>query len=260
MKAAAVADARSLSNAHAEELRLLRAALKRAEEAAAAQEQASEAALANAAQLVRDAQARITETEAKARSSRAECVRLQGALEAAHESYEAVVAGTAEERQRLADGHAAEVATIRATHGAEMKAAHAGRIAAEQAIGDVRRRASEREVLLRKQVEAWETQIADKLGDLGGVCSEIANAHIGTGPAIPDESPSTNDSALPGSTAGVPPTNDSAAGVGRTLLVHLAQAQRVRACFEEAVRRIQQHWHARLSQMGETLAARCVTR
>ena len=47
MQAAAVADARSLSNAHAEELRLIRETLKKAEEAAAVQKQARTACHAN---------------------------------------------------------------------------------------------------------------------------------------------------------------------------------------------------------------------
>ena len=71
--------------------------------------QASETALANAAHLVRDAQARLTDAEANVRASRAEAARLQGAIEAARDAYRTTVAGATAERQRLVDGHATEV-------------------------------------------------------------------------------------------------------------------------------------------------------
>ena len=110
------------------------------------------------------------------------------------------------------------------------------------------------------QVEVWETQIAAKLGDLGGACNVVFNTNTGL-PSL--------DQVSAGSGIAIrvrcatepekPPTNEASGGTmdaGRNLLAHLAQAQRVRACFEEAVHRIQKHWHARLSQMGETVAAR----
>ena len=98
--------------------------------------QASDVALANAAQLVRDAQVRLTVTEENLRAARSECARLQGAFEAAHDSYGAVVASAAKERERLTDGHGKQVE-------------------------DFHQHAKQQEVILRKQVEECEAEMKD---------------------------------------------------------------------------------------------------
>ena len=64
-------------------------------------EQVSEAALADAAQLLRDAQERLADTEANFRSSRANVARLQAALEVSHEAHRTDMSDAKQEHQRL---------------------------------------------------------------------------------------------------------------------------------------------------------------
>lgn len=132
--------------------------------------------------------------------------------------------------------------------------------ATTQELANVRQLASERGHAIREQVDSWETEIAAKLGDLGGICNGIVSGDVGTSDACVNQNRSRNarfgatfDTDLkPASTDDT--CFDSTPRVGRTLLVHLARVQRVRTCFEDAVQRVQERWQGRLSQMGEILA------
>ena len=61
---------------------------------------------------------------------------------------------------------------------------------------------------------------------------------------------------LPGKPLAKNSDRRSLASVGDALLAHVARVQRVRNCFENAIRRVEERWHARLSKIGESLTVR----
>ena len=109
-------------------------------------------------------------------------------------------------------------------------------------------------------MEAWEAQIAAKLGDLGDVCSGAVTAGRTFGTVRACDGSVSIDSVSVGTNVKTGPVDGVPSGdtpnIGTALLAHLERAQRVRTSFQEAVACIQDCWAARLSRMRECLAAR----